>query len=51
VVIEGRMRDLILNEQCIVCTIRPELGSPVCILRHAAILVHDGKVESLTQSI
>jgi hypothetical protein len=44
------MREVILDEHCIMCTIRPELGSQVSIDKHAASLVHDGEVEFLGQS-
>ena len=47
VVIEGRMREVIVDEHRIMCSIRPELGCQVCFDKHAANLVHDGEVESL----
>ena len=50
-VIETRMREVIVDEHCIMCSIRPELGCQVCIDKRAANLVHDGEVESLGQSI
>ena len=49
--IEGGMREDVVDERCILCSIRPELGSQGCIDKHAANLIHDGDVESLTQSI
>ena len=51
VVIEGRMREVIVDEHYIMCSIRPELGYQVCIDEHTANLIHDGEVESLGQSI
>jgi hypothetical protein len=45
------MREVIVDEHCIMCSIRPELGCQVCIEKHAANLVHDGEVKSLGQSI
>jgi hypothetical protein len=45
------MREVILDENCITYSVRPELESQVCIDKHAADLVHDGDVESLSQSI
>jgi hypothetical protein len=38
VVIEGRMKEVIVDEYCIMCSKRPEL-------------FHDGEVESIGQSI
>ena len=51
VLIEGRMREVIVDEHCKMFRIRPELGFQVCICKHAANFVHDGEVESLGQSI
>ena len=44
------MREVIADERCILCSKRPELGSQGCIDEHAENLIHDGEVESLTQS-
>jgi len=41
------MREVIVDEHYV----RPELGSQVCIHEHAAQPVHDGEIESLSQSI
>jgi hypothetical protein len=43
VVIEGRVREVIVDAHCIMCSIRPELGCQACI--------DNGEVESLGQSI
>jgi hypothetical protein len=51
VVIEGIMRDVIVDEHCIMSSIRPKLGSQICIEKHTGHLVHDGEVETLSQSI
>jgi hypothetical protein len=51
VVVEGGMRELIVDEHRMMWSISPELGSQVCIDKHAANLVHDGEVESLGLSI
>jgi hypothetical protein len=45
------MREVIVDDHCIMCSIRTELGSQVCIDKHAANLDHDGEVETLDQSI
>jgi hypothetical protein len=49
--IEDRMRKVIVDEHCIMCSIKPELGSQVCIDNHSANLVHDREVEFLIQFI
>jgi len=45
------MREVIVDEHCIMCSIKPELESLVCIDKHTANLVHDGEVESFGQFI
>ena len=50
-VIERKMGEFILDEHCVMCSIRQELGCRVCIDKHAVNLVSDGEVESLGQSI
>ena len=50
-VIESGMGEIIVDEHCIMCSTSPELGGQVCIDQNAANFVHDGEVESLSQSI
>jgi len=50
VVIEGRFREVVIDDYCTMCSIKPDFGSQVCIDKHVANLVHDGEVESLSHS-
>jgi hypothetical protein len=50
VVIEGVKR-VIVDEHCMMYSIRPELGGQVCIDEYAPNHVHDAQVESLCRSI
>ena len=40
--------NVIVDEHCIMCNIKPEFASQVCMDKHAENLVHDGEVESLS---
>jgi hypothetical protein len=51
VLIEGRMWEVIVEEHCIICSIRQDLGNQVCIDKHAPNLFHHAHSESLSQGI